>query len=83
MTQLANVVVTYTGGFATTKTFRKTFAIRWAQKLMPAELQKLMRHESIETTLKYYSNVQVGDSWEKMMSQNLGKTWNEESSKFE
>lgn len=64
--RMANVVVTHEGDFATVRTMRKTFATRWASKLMPAELQKLMRHESIETTLKYYSNVQVGDLWDKM-----------------
>lgn len=63
---LAGVVVTHEGDTATCQTFRKTFATRWASKLMPAELQKLMRHGSIETTLKYYSNVQVGDLWDKM-----------------
>ena len=27
---------------------------RWSSRVMPATLQLLMRHKSIETTLKYY-----------------------------
>ena len=27
---------------------------RWAARLMPAQLKELMRHESIETTLRFY-----------------------------
>jgi integrase len=33
---------------------RRTFGERWAARLMPPQLMELMRHESIETTLKYY-----------------------------
>ena len=33
---------------------RRAFGERWAGKVMPFELQELMRHESIETTSKYY-----------------------------
>ena len=28
--------------------------LRWATRLMPAQLMELMRHESIETTLSFY-----------------------------
>ena len=28
--------------------------MRWAARAMPAQLMELMRHESIETTLRYY-----------------------------
>ena len=30
------------------------FGVRWAARLMPAQLMELMRHESIETTLRFY-----------------------------
>ena len=40
--------------FASAHDIRRAFGDRWAQKLMPAQLMELMRHESIETTLKYY-----------------------------
>jgi len=33
---------------------RRSFATRWAPRLAPAVLQKLMRHASITTTMKYY-----------------------------
>lgn len=40
--------------YASAHDLRRAFGARWASKLMPADLQMLMRHESIETTLKYY-----------------------------
>jgi hypothetical protein len=33
---------------------RRAFGVRWAARLMPAQLMELMRHESIDTTLRYY-----------------------------
>ncbi len=33
---------------------RRSFGERWAARVMPQVLMELMRHESIETTLKYY-----------------------------
>ena len=33
---------------------RRAFGTRWAGKLMPADLKDLMRHSSIETTLRYH-----------------------------
>lgn len=33
---------------------RRAFGLRWALRVMPAVLQQLMRHESIETTMRYY-----------------------------
>lgn len=40
--------------FASAHDLRRAFGNRWASKVMPAVLQHLMRHESIETTMKYY-----------------------------
>lgn len=40
--------------YATAHDLRRSFATRWASKLKPVTLQRLMRHKSIETTLKYY-----------------------------
>jgi integrase len=40
--------------YASTHDLRRTFGDRWAALIMPAHLQQLMRHESIETTLRYY-----------------------------
>lgn len=33
---------------------RRSFSTRWVTKVKPATLQLLMRHKSIETTMKYY-----------------------------
>jgi integrase len=33
---------------------RRAFGERWASKVMPPQLMLLMRHESMETTMKYY-----------------------------
>jgi integrase len=40
--------------FASAHDLRRSFGERWAARVMPAVLQELMRHESIETTLRYY-----------------------------
>jgi len=40
--------------YASAHDLRRAFGARWAPRVMPAVLQQLMRHESIETTLKYY-----------------------------
>jgi integrase len=50
--------------YASCHDLRRSFATRWVPKVMPATLQKLMRHKSINTTLDYYAEVQseaVGD----------------------
>jgi len=33
---------------------RRSFGLRWASRVMPQVLMELMRHESIDTTMKYY-----------------------------
>ena len=40
--------------YASAHDLRRAFGTRWAERVMPAVLQALMRHESIETTLRYY-----------------------------
>ncbi len=40
--------------FATAHDLRRSFGERWASRVMPQVLMELMRHESIDTTLKYY-----------------------------
>jgi integrase len=40
--------------FASAHDLRRSFGERWAVRVMPQVLKELMRHESIETTLKYY-----------------------------
>ncbi|MCH7770187.1 MAG: tyrosine-type recombinase/integrase [Bacteroidetes bacterium] len=40
---------------------RRTFASKYATKLTPIELQKLVRHADINTTLKHYINIDLQD----------------------
>ena len=39
---------------ATAHDLRRSFGERWAHRVMPPVLQQLMRHESIQTTMRYY-----------------------------
>jgi len=53
----ANVVVDSDGGktkFASAQDLRRSFGFRWSERVMPAQLKELMRHEDISTTMKYY-----------------------------
>lgn len=51
----ANVVVNKEQSkFASSHDLRRAFGTRWATRVTPTVLQQLMRHSSIETTLKYY-----------------------------
>lgn len=47
--------------FATAHDLRRSFGTRWAKRVAPAVLQVLMRHRSIETTMKYYVELQADD----------------------
>tara|TARA_R110002049_G_scaffold292498_1_gene477054 strand:- start:5 stop:1270 length:1266 start_codon:yes stop_codon:yes gene_type:complete len=48
--------------FASAHDLRRAFGERWSMKVMPQALMQLMRHESMETTLKFY----VGRNAEKI-----------------
>ena len=43
--------------FATAHDLRRSFGFRWSRRAMPAVLRELMRHESLETTMRYYAGV--------------------------
>ncbi len=45
--------------YASDHDLRRAFGERWAARIMPAQLRELMRHESIETTLRYYVGANV------------------------
>lgn len=47
--------------YATAHDLRRSFGERWAMKVRPVVLKELMRHQSLETTMKYY----VGESAER------------------
>ena len=55
------VVDEKSGKFASAHDLRRSFGERWMSRVMPAVLQKLMRHASIETTLKYYAAGQTDE----------------------
>lgn len=40
--------------YASAHDLRRSFGERWAARIMPPDLMMLMRHENIETTLRYY-----------------------------
>ncbi|MEO2036091.1 MAG: site-specific integrase [Planctomycetaceae bacterium] len=40
--------------FASAHDLRRSFGKRWADKVKPHVLQQLMRHDSLETTMRYY-----------------------------
>lgn len=40
--------------YASAHDLRRSFGERWSLRVMPQELMELMRHESIETTMRYY-----------------------------
>lgn len=72
--RLAGVIVGQRRGnpvYASAHDFRRSFAARWAPKVMPLVLKDMMRHASIETTLKYYVGVnadrtaqQIESAWD-------------------
>ncbi len=40
--------------WASAHDLRRSFGFRWSRRIMPAELQELMRHADIQTTMQYY-----------------------------
>ena len=40
--------------YASAHDLRRSFGERWATRVMPVVLQELMRHDSIDTTMRYY-----------------------------
>ena len=58
----ANVVVNKAAGkFASAHDLRRAFGTRWAKRVRPAILQRLMRHASINTTMDYYVALDTDD----------------------
>lgn len=59
---------------ATAHTYRRSFGTRWAKRVMPAVLKRLMRHRNINTTLLYYVDAdaaQIADElWQQFRNGN-------------
>jgi integrase len=47
--------------YASAHDLRRSFGTRWAKRVMPAVLQKFMRHESIQTTMGYYVDLDADE----------------------
>jgi integrase len=58
----ASVVVNKADGkYATAHDLRRAFGTRWAKRVMPAILKRLMRHSSINTTMAYYVDLDAAE----------------------
>lgn len=56
----AGIVVDSRGPkYASAHDFRRAFGTRWAQLVTPQVLMQLMRHDSIETTMRFYVSIQA------------------------
>lgn len=62
----SGVKVNADGKFASAHDLRRSFGLRWSSKLMPAELQQLMRHENVETTMRFYAVYSANDFAERL-----------------
>ena len=49
------------GQFATAHGLRRSFGTRWAARVKPATLQRLMRHRDIKTTMDFYVDQDADD----------------------
>jgi integrase len=67
----AGVVVNDDDKAASAHDFRRSFGTRWARKVMPMTLQKLMRHADISTTLKYYVGLTSSDAGRELWGQSV------------
>src|SRR5690606_7834544 len=47
--------------YASSHDLRRSFATRWAMRVRPMTLQRMMRHANIATTLKYYVGLSTAD----------------------
>ena len=58
----AGVVVNKADGkFASAHDLRRSFGTRWAKRIMPAVLKRLMRHAAIQTTMGYYVDLDAAE----------------------
>lgn len=57
----AGIIVNRKGKTATSHDLRRSFGTRWAKRVMPADLQQLMRHASIQTTMDFYVEIDADD----------------------
>jgi integrase len=69
----AGVVVNKAAGkYASAHDLRRSFGTCWASRVKPATLRLLMRHKSIETTLKYYVDQDADDVADELWKAHAG-----------
>jgi integrase len=55
--EAAGIKVDAEGKHATAHDFRRSFGHRWALRVRPVILQRLMRHKTLQTTMRYYVEI--------------------------
>jgi integrase len=73
--ELAGVKVN-DGKFASAHDLRRAFGYRWSKLVMPKVLQELMRHESIQTTMRYYVGQLAEDAADAVWAASARETGN-------
>jgi integrase len=54
--------------FASAQDFRRAFGTRWASRVRPLTLKAMMRHESLETTMRFYIGLTGADAGAELWS---------------
>jgi integrase len=67
----SGIVVNDDGKFVSAHDLRRSFGTRWAAKVKPLTLKRLMRHASIDTTLRYYVDQDADDVAEELWLKDL------------
>lgn len=52
--------------YASAKDLRRAFGTRWAPRVRPIRLMQMMRHKSLDTTMRYYVALDVEDTLEEI-----------------
>jgi integrase len=67
--EASRVVVNDEGKYVSAHDLRRSFGTRWAARVKPLALKRLMRHSAIETTLRYYVDQDADDVAEELWAQ--------------
>lgn len=69
----ASGVLVEEGQWATAHDLRRSFGTRWAMQVRPITLQRMMRHKSITTTLKFYIGLECDDVGDELYRRVYGR----------
>jgi integrase len=67
----SKIVVNDEGKHVSAHDLRRSFGTRWASRVKPLALKRLMRHVAIETTLRYYVDQDADDVAEELWAGDL------------